>query len=90
MHAKYQHNAAFVLRDANAARATTRHCVDATYLMVDTYLRPLVDALWAGESVPATTVTTAVSNSRQLLTSLPESARTTSRWKVWPEQACGT
>ena len=75
-----------MLEHANAARTDPDVAPDATYLMLDTYLAPCVDAVWAGERLDAAATATALENCGQLLRALPPSERNGTRWQVRARQ----
>lgn len=81
--AKDQHKLNEVLREAAAARAHRAVAPEATYLMVEAYLRPVVDSLWAGEAVGADAAESAVATCDHLLGSMDAAQRSTTRWQVF-------
>lgn len=72
------------LQAAALARRDPAVALEATLLMVRTYLQPLVDALWAGEATDASDVISVVSTCDHLLYSLDATERTSTRWLVRP------
>ena len=80
--AKYRHEDNAALQAAALARRDPAVALNATLLMVQTYLQPLVDALWAGEATDAADVISVVSTCDQLLYSLDAAERTSTRWLV--------
>jgi hypothetical protein len=82
MYAKYTHRTADCLRNAAAARASPAYAPQATYIMADNYVTPLVNALWAGEAVDATVAAAAARNAAQVLGGLPAAERDTTRAKA--------
>jgi hypothetical protein len=50
--------------------------------MVETYLQPVVDSLWAGEAVATDAVMSTVATCDQLLSSMDATERSTTRWQV--------
>jgi hypothetical protein len=52
--------------------------------MIDTYLRPPVDAVWADEKLDVTSMVTALDNCTLLLQSLSPNERSSTRWQVLP------
>lgn len=80
--AKYRHEDNECLQAATLARRDPSVAPEATLLMVQTYLQPLVDALWAGEATDASDVISVVSTCDHLLYSLDAGERTSTRWLV--------
>ena len=76
---RFQSKSQEALKDLNAARASTELMADATYLMVDTYVAPIFDALWAGEMMDPTQSDLAITACRQLLDALPANERLTNK-----------
>lgn len=68
------------LQDLNTARTDPKLAASATYLMVDTYLTPINDALWSNEEVDKQNVSQAVSACQQLLNALPAADRDTNKY----------
>eukprot|EP00892_Ulva_mutabilis_P009788 jgi/Ulvmu1/7181/UM034_0090.1 len=80
--AVHRHEANACLQAAALARRDPAVAPEATLLMVQTYLQPLVDALWAGEATDASDVISCVSTCDALLYSLDPTERTSTRWLV--------
>jgi hypothetical protein len=87
MQAKYRHQPSKVLEHANKARSDPSLSTQATFLMIDTYLQPPVDAVWANETLDMTAMVTALDNCTQLLQSLPPRERNNINWQVISSQA---
>lgn len=50
--------------------------------MVETYLQPVVDSLWAGEAVGEDAAMSAVTTCDHLLSGMDATERNTTRWQV--------
>lgn len=80
--ATFKHNLNDALKEAAKARKHRDLVAEATYLMVETYLQPVVDSLWEGKAIAQEVSVTTVATCDRLLSGMDARERSTTRWQV--------
>jgi hypothetical protein len=82
LHAKHKQKLNDALKEAADARRHRDVAPQATYHMVEMYLQPVVEAIWAGDTVGGDVAMSTVETCDHLLSSMDATERNTTRWQV--------